>query len=281
VARSRLPDRPDVGKLRRQAKSLRRQAAAGDAEALELVTTYDPGDGSVTLSRAQRVLARAYGFAGWSRLREHLAVLEDLGREMVSTRAGDDPVDAFLRSACLSYTDPYVADRAVDLLAADPSLATSSAATMAACGESAALRALLDRDPAAALRPSGPHDWAPLLYLCYARLGLGDPVATLRVLLDAGADPDAGFLWQRFPSPFTAGTGVLGAGERDEPPHPQAVTLATMLLEAGADPNDNQAFYNRQFRPDDSHLPPLLREFPINWCLWDMRRRIRKGVPLV
>ena len=32
----------------------------------------------------------------------------------------------------------------------------------------------------------------------------------------------------------------------------------TMLLDAGADPNDNQAFYDRQFRPDDSHLPPLL-----------------------
>ena len=32
-----------------------------------------------------------------------------------------------------------------------------------------------------------------------------------------------------------------------------------MLLDAGADPNDNQAFYNRQFRPDDSHLPPAAR----------------------
>jgi len=30
-----------------------------------------------------------------------------------------------------------------------------------------------------------------------------------------------------------------------------------------------------------SHLPPLLREFPLNWCLWDMRRRNRKGIPLV
>ena len=257
-ARWRLPDRPALERLRKQAKKLRSRAAAGDVEALELVTTYDPGDEPVTLTRARRVLARAYGFAGWSRLRDHLAVLEVWGRDMVSSRASDEPVDAFLRLACLSYTDPHVSGRAVELLRTGPSLATATAATMAACGESAALRDLLVGDPAAAARSSGPHDWPPLLYLCYARLGVGDPVATLRVLLEAGADPDAGFLWQRFPSPFTAVTGVLGGGERDEPPHPHAVALVTMLLDAGADPNDNQAFYNRQFRPDDSHLPPLL-----------------------
>ena len=67
-------------------------------------------------TRAQRVLARAYGFTGWSRLRDHLAVLEVWGRDMVSSRAGDDPVDAFLRLACLSYTDPYVSGRAVERL---------------------------------------------------------------------------------------------------------------------------------------------------------------------
>ena len=255
----RLPDRPDPERLRKQAKRLRRRAAAEDAEALQLFATYDhPGEQPVTLSRAQRVLARAYGFAGWSKLREHLAVLEVWGRDMESSRASDDPVDAFLRLACLSYTDPYVSGRGAQQLRAEPTLATATAATMAACGDAAALRALLDRDPDAVARPSGPHHWPPLLYLCYARLGVGDPVETLRVLLEAGADPDAGFLWQRFPSPFTAVTGVLGGGERDEPAHPQAVTLATMLLDAGADPNDNQAFYNRQFRPDDSHLAPLL-----------------------
>ena len=113
-ARWSLPDRPDLERLRKQAKKLRRRAASGDAEALELVTTYDPGPEPVTLGRAQRVLARAYGFAGWSKLREHLAVLEVWGRDMVSSRAGDDPVDAFLRLACLSYTDPYVSDRAVE-----------------------------------------------------------------------------------------------------------------------------------------------------------------------
>jgi ankyrin repeat protein len=80
----------------------------------------------------------------------------------------------------------------------------------------------------------------------------------VRVLLDAGADPNAGFLWRRYPSAFTALTGVLGGGERGEPPHRDSVALANLLLDAGADPNDNQAFYNRMFEPDDSHLPPLL-----------------------
>ena len=88
-ARWRLPDRPDLERLRKQAKQLRRRAAAEDAEALQLFATYDPGEQPVTLSRAQRVLARAYGFAGWSKLREHLAVLEVWGRDMEPSRASD------------------------------------------------------------------------------------------------------------------------------------------------------------------------------------------------
>ncbi|MCU1599902.1 MAG: hypothetical protein JWO22_611 [Frankiales bacterium] len=31
----------------------------------------------------------------------------------------------------------------------------------------------------------------------------------------------------------------------------------------------------------DRHLPEPLRLFPFNWLLWDMRRRHRKGIPLV
>ena len=254
----RLPDRPDLERLRKQAKQLRRRADIGDPEAVALLTRYDPGSGPVTLARAQRVLARAYGFAGWSRLRQHFATLAEWGREPAATADSDDPVDAFLRAACLTYTGHYEPARAPALLRGDPGLAEATAATMAVCGAAAALAELLRRDSVAVNRLTGPHRWPPLLYLCYGRLDLGDPVATLRVLLDAGADPNAGFLWGRLPSPFTALTGVLGGGERDEPVHPKAEVLATMLLDAGADPNDNQGFYNRQFRPDDSHLLPLL-----------------------
>jgi hypothetical protein len=254
-----LPDHPDLDQLRTRAKELRRAATEGDPNAVELLTAYDPGDAPVTLARAQRVLARAYGFAGWSKLIRHVEARAELTRTMEPIEESDDDTDRFLRLACLSYTEPAAADRAAVLLAADPSLATRTAASLAACGRADELADRLRVDPGAVTRENGPHRWPPLLYLCYSRLGVGEPVRTLRVLLAAGADPNSGFLWQGLPSPFTALTGALGGGERDEPAHPQAVELAELLLVAGADPNDNQAFYNRQFRPDDSHLGPLLR----------------------
>lgn len=274
TARWTLPDRPDLEWLRNRAKLLRRAAASGEPDAVALVAAYDPGDGPVTLARAQRVLARAYGFAGWSRLHTHVLGRVALTRAMDPTGGTDgvpdSDTDRFLRLACLSYTEPSVAGDARALLDADPSLMIRSAATMSACGRAADLAVLLATDPGAATREDGPHRWPPLLYLCYSRLGVGDPVGTLRVLLAGGADPNSGFLWKGLPSPFTALTGVLGGGERDEPPHPAAVGLADLLLAAGADPNDNQAFYNRQFRPDNAHLPPLLghgagRPHPSPW----------------
>ena len=267
-----LSERPSLMRLRKQAKDLKRGIAAADPRAVELVDSYDPGPGEVGLARAQRVLARAYGFAGWAELRRHLDVVGTWSREMDPHSAidGDDRVAAFLRLACLSYSEPYAGDEAAAMLRAEPGLATANAATQAACGQADALAELLRLEPLAVSGETGPHRWPPLLYLCYSRLAVGDPIATLRVLLAAGADPDSGFLWRGLASPFTAVTGVLGGGERDEPPHPRAAELATLLLDAGADPNDNQAFYNRQFRPDDDHLPPLLghgagRPRPSRW----------------
>src|SRR5262249_52038485 len=40
----------------------------------------------------------------------------------------------------------------------------------------------------------------------------------------------------------------------NELPHPRCDTLARLLLDAGADPNDTQTLYNRHFEPNDDHL---------------------------
>jgi hypothetical protein len=80
---------------------------------------------------------------------------------------------------------------------------------------------------------------------------------------------NAGFLWDwggQFPCLFTALTGVLGLGETDvyrvegpfyQPPHQHCFEFARLLLEAGADPNDNQGLYNRMQYPNDEHLKLL------------------------
>jgi ankyrin repeat protein len=86
----------------------------------------------------------------------------------------------------------------------------------------------------------------------------GDALAVARLLLDAGADPNAGFLWDGLPSPFTALTGAFGHGEGDPPPHRDARALARLLLEAGADPNDAQTVYNLHWTQDDAWLELLL-----------------------
>ena len=87
-------------------------------------------------------------------------------------------------------------------------------------------------------------------------------MAVAKLLLDNGADPNAGYLWQGMPSPFTAVTGAFGRGENDQPPHQNRLELARLLLTAGADANDSQTMYNcgPGCPPpyDDAHLELLL-----------------------
>src|SRR5580700_11608292 len=106
-----------------------------------------------------------------------------------------------------------------------------------------------------------------MVYLAYARhdATIDETVVltTTRMLLQAGADPNAGYLWHGLPTPFTVLTGVFGEGELGpvrQPRHPHSLVLARLLLEAGADPNDGQALYNRMFEPGHGHLE-LLFEF--------------------
>jgi hypothetical protein len=159
--------------------------------------------------------------------------------------------DELLRLGCLDYGthDPARIAAADRMLTSDSALARATVWTMAAVGDVNALAAALTADPEAVNREGGPFAWPPLLYLAYSRIASDHPghdaVGAARVLLDRGADPNAGFLWDGCVPPFTALTGAIGGGERGEPPHAHWRALAEVLLAAGADANDHQAIYNR------------------------------------
>jgi ankyrin repeat protein len=68
-----LPERPDLNQLKRQAKELLEAFASGDANAIEEVNAlYGADQAKFALHNAQLVLARAYGFESWPKLKAHV-----------------------------------------------------------------------------------------------------------------------------------------------------------------------------------------------------------------
>ena len=227
----RLPDNPDIERLKAHAKTLRDLVRAGVEGAVALVREHHPRFSELTagtpeatgfkLADAQLTLARHYEFASWPQLRRYVEMVNRLSRSPHAQAVGGELVDdearaaEFLRLACLNYgaDNPARWQEAERLLAEHPQLVGASIFTAAAVGDVAVAEEILDRDPSAASSEGGPFDWPPLLYLTYSRLegrDGSDPVAVARLLLEHGADPNVGYLWEGLPSPFTALTGVFG-----------------------------------------------------------------------
>jgi len=275
-----LPGNANLEQLKKGAKSFQRAVRAGDPGAAEVVNEFHPRLGSAapgspelagfTRADAQLVVARGFGFPSWPKLKAHLELVERYARSPHEQPTGgpiaDETAlgDEFLRLACVNYgdDDPARWERARGLLDANPWLARASIYTAAAVGDVPAARELLAADPACAARQGGPHAWEPLVYLTYSRVPIAGPgrsaIEVARLLLESGADPNAGYLWEGLVPPFTALTGVFANGEGVPPAHGDWLALARLLLDAGADPNDGQTLYNRGWDPDDRWLGLLL-----------------------
>jgi ankyrin repeat protein len=180
------------------------------------------------------------------------------GAELVAganlARTHDERVASFIRTACIDWTVGG-ADRtrlthaAGRLLQRHPEIASDSIFTAVAAGDVDMVRRMLDEEPERSRQAGGPRGWPPLLYLCSARLpahpaSAANAVAIARLLLDAGADPNAYYLGGNEDIHYTGLTCVIGRGEEQAPTHSQAQPLAALLLERGAEPYDMQVFYN-------------------------------------
>ena len=83
-----LPARPSLESLRKQAKKLARDAAAGDAGAIARARVHLPNiDLPLTQRNAELVIAREYGYAGWQDLTAEVRKRLGGGLEWAATQA--------------------------------------------------------------------------------------------------------------------------------------------------------------------------------------------------
>ncbi|MEM9470693.1 MAG: ankyrin repeat domain-containing protein [Pseudomonadota bacterium] len=259
MAIAKLPASPSLENLKKRAKALVKSARAKDPDTLELIGPYFGDPNAIALQQAQLVLAREYGFSSWAKLKAYIESAAP------GSETGEQLANRFLDLVTVIYHNipdlgPARFAQASDLLAGHPDIRRENIHTAAAIGDVAQLDRWLDADPGLLERKGGPFQWPPLMYAAYARLpGVSTLAAGLR-LLERGADPNAYHMWGG-QYRFTALTGVFGEGEGGpvtQPEHPDMIPFARALLEAGADPNDSQAAYNRCFTPDNTCLELLL-----------------------
>jgi ankyrin repeat protein len=231
MAARQLPERPNLDQLKHQAKDLLRDARARDADALarfRLLPAFaqhnqeDLARVRLGLHDAQSVVAREYGFDSWNDLRERV---EELTFEF------DAAAIAFIEAATDGRTD-----RAERLLALHPQMARANFHAALVAGDAGSVEQRLAAGSAHPVERGGPRGWEPLHYLCYTSIGARSAareaglLTIARRLIALGADPNLRFPWRHHEveRPVLWGSVFVV----------RSLPLATVLLDAGANPSD-------------------------------------------
>src|SRR5262245_11342045 len=254
----RLPERPNLDHLKKQAKDLLALYRNRDPAAIARIRNALPaaaGKDDATIANlglrlhdAQSCVAREYGFLSWADLKSFVEA-------RVAHR--DDRAALPLRWLRLVYAGhiagganrarPGVAAR---LLAERPDLPNGDPYLACAVGDANALRQATESDAGWVNRPAGPLELPPPVAVNHPSLrrlpALRDGLhASARCLLDAGADPNqaVGNRWPpasvSAPSDVYRVSALYGAAGQNHDPE-----LTKLLLDAGADPNDGESLYH-------------------------------------
>jgi hypothetical protein len=112
----RLPARPSLEQLAKQAKDLLRALRAGDPEAAERFRKASPSGDPPALAGAQFVIAREYGFESWAKMKHHVESLrppgisqyERLAKQLAAAYTAGDATA--VREINWTYGTGFVAD---------------------------------------------------------------------------------------------------------------------------------------------------------------------------
>jgi ankyrin repeat protein len=259
-----LPSRPSLEQYKKQAKELLHSSQLPEPAALQRFRKHLPpqksGRNKFSLTDAQLVIAREHGFESWPKFIRQIERL----RHQNSTVAQSNPVAAFIEAACVprdgSNHNAGTLDLANAILAEHPEVAGDSIYPAVILGDDAAVRGFLARNPEDAVRKGGPYDWDALTHLCFSRYLRLDKsrsagfVRSAQALLDAGANPNTGwFEKDHQPKPTWESVlyGAAGVAQNAE--------VTGLLLERGADPNDDETPYHVPETYDLSVLRVMLQ----------------------
>ncbi|PBI96222.1 Ankyrin repeats (3 copies) [Variovorax boronicumulans] len=260
----RIPARPDIGHLKKQAKELLALYRSNDPAAFHRFRSALPAASGkndaalaaqgLRLHDAQSCVAREYGFASWA----------DLQGFVLARRAqADDPAQAVLHWLRLVYAGDIAGGTnrarpaaALRMRDENPTLAAGGDPWVAcAMGDEATLRHATAQDPEWVHRAGGPLQLPPLVAVTHSGLmqlpGHRERLhACAKFLLDAGASPDqsAGNRWPpaslEAPADTERLSALYGAAGQNHDPE-----LTKLLLDAGADPNDGESLYHSLDQP--------------------------------
>jgi hypothetical protein len=263
-----LPAHPSLEQYKKQAKELARDCALGLPAALERIARHHPRlhTAPFTLTDAQLVLAREHGFESWPKFAAHIETLR-LIRIVADL---PDPIAAFIEAACVprhSGHNTGTLEQAQLILERYPQVATANIHTAAILADEPTVKKLLTQNPKLATTTGGPHNWDALTHLCFSRYLHLDPtrseafVNIARALLDAGANAQTG--WYEMidhpnPRPVLESTLYGAAGIAQHP------GLTQLLLDRGADPNDEETPYHVVETYDNTVLKILLASGKLN-----------------
>ena len=150
-------------------------------------------------------------------------------------------------------------DEAQAVLLAHPEIARSDIHIAALLGDDTRVREFIASDRRSAIEKSDPLQWDALTHLCFSKYLRFDRsrsegfLAAARALLDAGASVNTGFFdTTHLPSPEweSALYGAAGVAHH--------AALTRLLLEHGADPNDEEVPYHSPETYDNAALEALL-----------------------
>jgi ankyrin repeat protein len=181
----------------------------------------------------------------------------------------DDPASAFIEAACVPRDahQSGTLEEAEMILTRHPFVAADSIYAAALVAAEPVVREFLAHDPACATTSGGPRSWDALTYLCFSRYLRLDRtrsdafVRTARALLDAGASPNTG--WIKLidhPNPRPVLEAVIYGAAAIA----QHAGLTRLLLERGADPNDEETAYHVIETRDNTVLTILLESGKLN-----------------